>query len=72
MGKRGASQLALRRQIMGYTQKELSSLVGATHGYICAVERRRLVPGAGLKGRLLQILGGKEEDFFDPETGLAL
>lgn len=70
--KRGVSKMALRRQILGYTQKGLSALVEVSPTYLCAVERKRIVPSDGLKGRILKVLGGHEDELFDVTTGLAI
>lgn len=70
--RKGVSKLALRRQILGFTQRDLAAAIKTTPNYLCAVEKRRAVPGNMMKGKILKVLGGQEDELFDITTGLAI
>lgn len=70
--RKGASKIALERQALGYSQQGLAAQIRITPGYLCAVERRRTVAGATMRRKIIEALGGQENDFFDVTTGLAI
>jgi len=56
----------------GFTQRQVGEMVGINRASICNIEQKRLVPNAKQRQAIAGFLGGRETDFFDQNTGLAL
>lgn len=64
--------LKLARMNKGLTQKELGELIKMNKTTISSVELRRMVVSEKNKLKIAKAMGGKVEDFFDRENGLAI
>lgn len=60
------------RMEKGFTQQQVGEMVGINRVSICNIEQKRLVANAKQRQALACFLGGREADFFDQNTGLAL
>ena len=59
------------RMEKGFTQQQVGEMLGIHRASICNIEQKRLVPNAKQRQAIADLLGGRESDFFDQQTGLA-
>jgi transcriptional regulator with XRE-family HTH domain len=69
---KGATLIVLERLKRGTSQKDFAAEHGIYIGTFGRIEKRRLVGNKEVREKIASALGGKVEDFFDPETGLAI
>lgn len=55
----------------GATQKMMAEIMGIHVATLSLIERKRLVPSADHRRKIVVAYGINETDFFDPMTGLA-
>lgn len=66
------TELAILRMRQGVTQKKMAERIGIHVATLSLIERKRLVPSADHKRKIVMAYEIAEADFFDSETGLAL
>lgn len=66
------SELAILRMRRGFTQKAMAEKMGLHVATLSLVERRRFVPSADQRQKIVSAYGVREEDFFDVKSGLAI
>ncbi len=66
------TELRLARMKKNLTQKKVAELSGVNRSVLCAIEGRKLVATGAKQEAILAVLGGREADFFDSITGLAI
>ena len=68
------SKLASLRRERGFTQRDMAKETGISQPIISMIESRRFVASDYYTEKIAQGYGfvGKEKEFFDPKTGLAI
>lgn len=64
------TELAILRMRKGLTQKTMAVKMGIHVATLSLIERKRLVPSADHRRKIVAAYGIKEADFFEP-SGLA-
>ena len=59
------------RMEKGFSQQRMGEMVGIHRTIVSNIEGRRFVPNAKQRQAIADLLGGRESDFFDQQTGLA-
>ncbi len=65
------SELTILRMRSGKTQKAMAEKIGIHVATLSLIERKRLVPCADHRRKIVAAYGIDEADFFDQQTGLA-
>ena len=65
------TELKAARMRKGLKQKEVAEITGINRTSVSSFEQRRLVATAQQRQAIVDLLGGKESDFFE-SSGLAL
>ena len=65
------TELAILRMRKGLTQKTMAEKMGIHVATLSLIERKRLVPSADHRRKIVAAYGIEESDFFDQQTGLA-
>lgn len=65
------TELAILRMRKGLTQKAMAEKMGIHVATLSLIERKRLVPSADHRRKIIAAYGIEEADFFDRQTGLA-
>ena len=64
------TELAILRMRKGLTQKTMAEKMGIHVATLSLIERKRLVPSADQRRKIIAAYGIEEADFFEP-SGLA-
>ena len=59
------------RMEKGFSQQRMGEMVGIHRTIVSNIEGRRFVPNVKQRQAIADLLGGRESDFFDQQTGLA-
>ncbi|MCL6576856.1 helix-turn-helix transcriptional regulator [Kyrpidia sp.] len=67
----GLTRLEILRRARGWTQTDVSRMIGVSGGLISHIERRARSSYPKLRRALSELYGVPEETLFEPETGMA-